>query len=243
MLIDYRLSVHAVLHLADDLVELGSIRELWTATMEREIGHSKRRIRQFQHPFTVVSNEIIRREVCSVLQFREGRTQPSTIRQEYEGHSSLNLRSIPIYMSDNEEAALADLYQQAPALGRVLQRYSSMDLAGQEWRAHSRLGEKEGYSRQARFVEASMLDDEGLEATQYLEICYFLKLETDQPLQPAFLAFCIQPEEVAKVSGCTSCVWRTTPDIMVNVRDITHLLGQYDPGTREGMTYVFRKFM
>ncbi|KAE8250423.1 hypothetical protein A4X13_0g4740 [Tilletia indica] len=72
------ISVHLLLHVVDQLVNLGSVRATSQATCERMIGLLKKGVTAFRYPYSVMSNRALSRAQVTLSRVRSGSTPESS---------------------------------------------------------------------------------------------------------------------------------------------------------------------
>ncbi|KAE8228042.1 hypothetical protein CF326_g7042 [Tilletia indica] len=134
------ISVHQLLHVADQLIALGSVKATSQASCERYLGSVKKNLRQYRHPYRVVENRALQKTRMFILGTHH-QDLPAWIKEDFkpkekrraeqqtEGLGTVIRRSRHRTLTDAEEDAETLALAQVPGDLLYKKRYGRMTLS------------------------------------------------------------------------------------------------------------------
>ncbi|KAE8211852.1 hypothetical protein CF327_g4425 [Tilletia walkeri] len=232
------ISLHQLLHVADQLLALGSVKATSQASCERYLGAVKHNVKQYRYPHRVVENRALQKIRMSVLTLRhpdlpEWITEdpaPKRRRAQREGLGTVIRRSTHRSLTDDELRAETLSLRLLPGIRLSVRRYGKLALRSKDLVRSKRVEPDE-----VRCASNVAIIDPADNSISFAEVIEFLHVKTTEGEWDAALvrAFSVTNSQPTFSVGS----W-TNEYSLVDVNHIVEIVGVLRSGS---FHYVIRK--
>ncbi|KAE8229461.1 hypothetical protein CF326_g5568 [Tilletia indica] len=216
------ISVHQLLHVADQMLAIGSVKATSQASCERYLGSVKGNMNQTKQPYKVVQNRAVKKTRMHLITIRQGLLPPRSPSERKPLGVVITANHKPL--SAHEKLAECALLRQVPGMRVSIQRYGRLPLRVGAARS-TRAEWGKGYRCASNVVYIK--DDRTL---SYAEVIEYIDIETTEGRWQLTLVRNFQVVESRSVRPATRSHAKPTPRVLYP------LISELPPGSDSRVT-------